>query len=420
MRVAVIDVGSNSVRLLIASVKRGGQVRELDRERIYLRLGDDAYRLGRIGRGKLDELAETAERYALRARAARAAWIETIVTAPGRQAANADELVDLLADATRAPVVVLTAEDENRLAWEAPLRSCRPPAKRSEWSTSGVAPGLGGTLVLAQVARRPTRSSRSGKADCEKVPSSNSRESSQRRPSSRSPLRYHWFPARQPAPVASRDRLARMTQTLDPITLRHIQKLTESLVDDFIGVFSHDTIERYVLGSVDLLDGARFSDFVPVLSYRFASERLKALAQAEGIVTKEQPEVLFVCVHNAGRSQMAAGLVRLRSDERIHVRSAGSDPAGSINPAVLKAMAEIGVDMSEEFPKPLTDEVVRAADVVITMGCGDACPIYPGKRYEDWALEDPAGQDLEAVRQIRDDLDARIVALVSELTPADK
>ena len=116
---------------------------------------------------------------------------------------------------------------------------------------------------------------------------------------------------------------------------------------------------------------------------------------------------------------MAAGLVRLRSEGRIHVRSAGSDPADTINPAVIEAMAEIGVDMSEEFPKPLTDEVVRAADIVITMGCGDACPIYPGKRYEDWALDDPAGQDLDTVRQIRDDLDGRIRVLVGELVPDD-
>ncbi len=147
--------------------------------------------------------------------------------------------------------------------------------------------------------------------------------------------------------------------------------------------------------------------------------RRLALARAEGIVTREQPEVLFVCVHNAGRSQMAAGLVRLRSGGRIHVRSAGSDPADAINPAVIEAMAEIGVDMSEEFPKALTDEAARAADIVITMGCGDACPIYPGKRYEDWVLEDPAGQDLDAVRRIRDELDARIRVLVGELVPAD-
>lgn len=127
------------------------------------------------------------------------------------------------------------------------------------------------------------------------------------------------------------------------------------------------------------------------------------------------PEVLFVCVHNAGRSQMAAGLVKLRSGSRIHVRSAGSDPADELNPAVITAMEEVGVDMSDEFPKPLTDEAVRAADVVITMGCGDACPIYPGKRYEDWVADDPAGQDLETVRRIRDEIDGRVQTLISEL-----
>jgi arsenate reductase (thioredoxin) len=114
---------------------------------------------------------------------------------------------------------------------------------------------------------------------------------------------------------------------------------------------------------------------------------------------------------------MAAGLTKLRSGGRIHVRSAGTDPADEINPSVVEAMAEVGLDMSEEFPKPLTDEVVRAADVVITMGCGDACPIYPGKRYEDWVLDDPAGQDLETVRRIRDEIDARVTELVRELLP---
>jgi len=133
---------------------------------------------------------------------------------------------------------------------------------------------------------------------------------------------------------------------------------------------------------------------------------------------KEQPEVLFVCVHNAGRSQMAAGLVKLRSQGRVHVRSAGSAPAEEINPAALQAMAELGVDLSEEFPKPLTNDAVSAADVVITMGCGDACPIYPGKRYEDWELEDPDGKDLETVRRIRDEIDQRVKQLISELLPA--
>jgi protein-tyrosine-phosphatase len=129
------------------------------------------------------------------------------------------------------------------------------------------------------------------------------------------------------------------------------------------------------------------------------------------------PEVLFVCVHNAGRSQMAAGLLNLRGAGRVHVRSAGSTPAAELNPRVVKAMQEIGIDISHEFPKPLTNEFVKAADVVITMGCGDACPIYPGKRYEDWDLLDPAGKDLETVRQIRDEIDARVQALVAQLLP---
>jgi arsenate reductase len=206
-----------------------------------------------------------------------------------------------------------------------------------------------------------------------------------------------------------------MSETLDPVTLNHIRKTADSLSDEFAGIFSQETIERYLAESVDLLGGARVNVFVPVLAHRFARERLRALAQWEGSIVKEQPEVLFVCVHNAGRSQMAAGLVKLRSEGRIHVRSAGSDPADEINPAVVEAMQELGVDMSEEFPKPLTDEVVRAADAVITMGCGDACPIYPGKRYEDWVLDDPADQDLEAVRRIRDEIDGRVQKLIDEL-----
>jgi protein-tyrosine-phosphatase len=206
-----------------------------------------------------------------------------------------------------------------------------------------------------------------------------------------------------------------MSQILDPVTQHHIRQASDALADEFAGVFSQETIERYMTESLDLLGPNKISGFVPVLAHRFARERLRALAQAEGVLTKGLPEVLFVCVHNAGRSQMAAGLVKLRSEERVHVRSAGSDPGESINPAVIEAMKEVGVDMSEEFPKPLTDEVVRAADVVITMGCGDACPIYPGKRYEDWTLDDPAGQDLETVRRIRDEIDARVRKLTSDL-----
>lgn len=210
-----------------------------------------------------------------------------------------------------------------------------------------------------------------------------------------------------------------MTEMLDPVTRAHVEKAAAALQDEFAGTFSRQTIARYIAESVDLLGDSNLTIYVPVLAHRFARERLKALGQAEGLLEKAMPEVLFVCVHNAGRSQMAAGLVKLRSGGRVHVRSAGSDPSEVLNPAVIEAMEEVGVDMREEFPKPLTDEVVRAADVVITMGCGDACPIYPGKKYEDWALEDPDGRDLETVRRIRDEVDDKVRQLLSQLLPPD-
>jgi arsenate reductase (thioredoxin) len=207
-----------------------------------------------------------------------------------------------------------------------------------------------------------------------------------------------------------------MTEMLDPITRQHVEKAAEALQDEFAGTFSRETISRYIAESVDLLGGSKINVFVPVLAHRFARERLKALGQADGLITKEQPEVLFVCVQNAGRSQMAAGLVTMRSDGQVGVRSAGSDPAEYVHPLVTEAMAELGIDIEDAFPKPLTDEVVRAADVVVTMGCGDACPIYPGKRYEDWEVGDPAEADsFEQVRAIRDDIDERVQRLLSEL-----
>jgi arsenate reductase (thioredoxin) len=154
---------------------------------------------------------------------------------------------------------------------------------------------------------------------------------------------------------------------------------------------------------------------VPLLVHRFARERLRALGQAEGSIAKDVPEVLFVCVQNAGRSQIAAGLLNRRAAGLVHVRSAGSAPAEAINPNVVTAMYEVGVDLETEFPKPLTDEVVRAADAVITMGCGDACPIYPGKRYEDWEVDDPAEKSLEEVREIRNEIDRRVTELLENL-----
>ena len=169
--------------------------------------------------------------------------------------------------------------------------------------------------------------------------------------------------------------------------------------------------------SLDALGGVRLKDYVPLFVHRFARERLRALGQVEGTIAKDVPEVLFVCVQNAGRSQIAAALLDHYAAGRVHVRSAGSGPADQINPDVVTAMSEVGVDISKEFPKPMTDEVVRAADAVITMGCGDACPIYPGKRYEDWEVDDPADADLDGVRRIRDDISQRVRALLAEVAP---
>ena len=204
---------------------------------------------------------------------------------------------------------------------------------------------------------------------------------------------------------------------IDLITRGHLERGIDALREQFAGTFSPETIERYMVESLEELPAARFKRFVPLLVHRFARERLQALAQAEGKVAKDVPEVLFVCVHNAGRSQLAAALLDHYGDGRVHVRSAGSTPADEVNPDVVTAMAELGLDLSEEFPKPMTDEFVQAADVVITMGCGDACPIYPGKRYEDWELDDPAEADLEGVRRIRDELARRVGRLIDELAP---
>jgi protein-tyrosine-phosphatase len=211
-----------------------------------------------------------------------------------------------------------------------------------------------------------------------------------------------------------------MAIQLEQATRQHIQRSVDALAEELAGVFSHETIDAYVEESLERFARPSFEDFVPLLVERFARERLRALAQAEGKLTKDVPEVLFVCVHNSGRSQMAAGLLDKLAEGRVHVRSAGSDPAERLNPNAVVAMAEVGVDISQEFPKPLTDEVVRAADAVITTGCGDACPIYPGKRYEDWELEDPAGKDLETVRRIRDEIRARVEELIAVLTASDR
>ena len=198
-----------------------------------------------------------------------------------------------------------------------------------------------------------------------------------------------------------------------------LSRASAELADRFAGVFSPETIDRYVHESyTTLYRTAKIKKYLPLIATRFATDRLTALAQAQGAIVKSVPEVLFVCVHNAGRSQMGAALLDKVAAGRVHVRSAGSLPADEINPAVTAAMAEIGVDLTAEFPKPLTDDVVRASDVVITMGCGDACPVYPGKRYLDWHMPDPHNQPLKVVRTIRDQIDAEVHTLLTDiLTP---
>jgi arsenate reductase len=204
---------------------------------------------------------------------------------------------------------------------------------------------------------------------------------------------------------------------LDPLSRAQFARSIDQLCGEFRGIFGRETVERFIDESISRMAGARVVDFIPLLVHRFARERLRALGQVQVLIAEDVPEVLFVCTHNAGRSQMAAALLDHHANGRIHVRSAGSTPADQLNPAVVQAMAEIGLDLSKEFPKPLTDEVVKAADAVVTMGCGDACPVYPGKRYEDWDLDDPAGQPVETVRRIRDEIDDRVRTLLDQLVP---
>lgn len=188
---------------------------------------------------------------------------------------------------------------------------------------------------------------------------------------------------------------------------------------EFADTFGVETIERFLHSSYDQFAGrAKVPNFLPLLAERFARQRLNALARVEGKISDGRPTVLFLCTHNAGRSQMALGYFTRLAGEQAVGWSGGSEPGHEINPAAVEAMAEVGIDITGEFPKPWTEEIVRAADVVVTMGCGDACPVFPGKRYENWELTDPAGQGLEAVRPIRDDIEERVRRLLADLQVA--
>ncbi|MFF2489023.1 arsenate reductase ArsC [Microbacterium sp. NPDC058062] len=201
---------------------------------------------------------------------------------------------------------------------------------------------------------------------------------------------------------------------LSPDSVLH--RAAARLAIQFSGMVNEETVERVVFESYTALARtAAVRTHLPSLAEKFARDRLTALAQSKGLIAKRVPEVLFVCVQNSGRSQMAAALTRHLAGERVHVRSAGSQPGERILPEVALALAEIDLDVTGEFPKPLTDDVVRAADAVVTMGCGDACPLYPGKRYLDWQLDDPAELDLDGVRRVRDDIRDRVKQLLGEL-----
>lgn len=195
-----------------------------------------------------------------------------------------------------------------------------------------------------------------------------------------------------------------------------LRTASRRLGEEFAGIFGTETIERFLHSSYDqFATGSSVPNFLPLLAERFARQRLTALARVEGH-GDGRPVVLFLCVHNAGRSQMALGFFERLAGDAAIAWSGGSEPGVEVNPSAVAAMAERGIDISTEYPKPWTDEVVRAADVVVTMGCGDACPIFPGKRYEDWILDDPAGQDVEQVRPVRDEIERRVRQLLEELS----
>ncbi|WP_454295463.1 arsenate reductase ArsC [Salana multivorans] len=190
----------------------------------------------------------------------------------------------------------------------------------------------------------------------------------------------------------------------------------ERLTREFEGTFGRETIDRFLHASyTDLAARATVPNYLPLLTEKFARQRLRALAKVDGLHLADTPTVLFLCVHNAGRSQMALGFFQHYAGENAVGWSGGSEPGETINPIAVQVMAERGIDIAGEFPKPWTDEIVRAADAVITMGCGDACPIFPGKRYEEWTLPDPAGWTPDGVRPVRDEIERRVLNLLAEL-----
>ncbi len=190
----------------------------------------------------------------------------------------------------------------------------------------------------------------------------------------------------------------------------------QRLAEEFAGVLGKETIEHFLVASYDqFAPKATVLQYLPLFAERFARQRLHAFSRVEGFVADGKPVVLFLCVHNAGKSQMALGFFTKYAGDRAIAWSGGSEPSTSLNKASVEAMAEVGIDIAQEFPKPWTEETLRAADVIVTMGCGDACPVYPGKRYLDWTFDAPPGTSVEVVRPVRDAIEQKVLGLLAEL-----
>jgi len=205
---------------------------------------------------------------------------------------------------------------------------------------------------------------------------------------------------------------------MDQTELPRLKEIQASLAEEFAGTFSRETVDEFVRGAAFEYRCTAGSELMAEFIHRYARELLQALAQSRGFLPKQSPTVLFVCVKNAGRSQMAAALLQQHSNGRMRARCAGTRPAAAFDPGVADVMAELGVSLEHAFPKPLHRELVEAADLVVTMGCGDACPILPGRVYEDWDLPDPTGMSLDQLRSLRDEIGRRVQDLVVRLTTA--
>ncbi|MDZ7732130.1 MAG: hypothetical protein U5R31_02625 [Acidimicrobiia bacterium] len=302
-----------------------------------------------------------------------------------------------------------------------PVRSRQPAAPDSDWATpchGGSRRPISARRWSSRCATGPTRAR--NRADLVALVGSRSRRDRDPRRVRRRHRRGSTAASRSPPDHTHRGSPEMTTgppsEALTTEQRLQIGEAARRLAEEFAGTFSAETIERFIADSQARLESrARITTWLPVLIERFTRDRLRAPLGVSSFEWNEAPAVLFLCVHNAGRSQMAAGWLRHLAGGAVEIFSGGSDPGSETNAVAVEAMAEVGIDITAEYPKPWTDEIARAADVIVTMGCGDACPVLPGKRYEDWELTDPAGQPIEVVRAVRDDIRDRVRELITSL-----